>query len=431
MSERPVRTREPKLARESVSDEEMGRLLASFGNHEAKAVTLLSMNPGRIYSYGDLENRNKDIRDGNGKTNGSVLFNYCLVSLSPIGLVTKEFADPEKGIWGFQKTEKGITLGDPLAGLLLDFSLRHPDISLHRFFTHTNSPNPEKRAPILRLQILRALRDRSPMTTATLARKINEKDGTNVGRHLKGLSESGVITYHSSEHAKPLSYYQASGETLEAEQIPYARSKPLSSLLLNFLRENSARRFTREELLDRVVSERNLSINDAQKKSLGKDVGRELAKLIRERLVTREGFKDDPKSVVMLSGEQRELIVELLEIIEGFQRQDPSIIKKGKALAREIITDSDKVTLLLQKARDNSPNANALPKKEVEALILSLLTASQGLTSREIRDSLQNQGVRVSTTRVAQLTASLYRQDRLSMDVKKGQKHFSIAQSSS
>lgn len=131
---------EPK--REHLSDEELGNLLAAFGNSEAKAITLGLMKPEVIYSLSDLY---KEVLHSQGdkpgwKTSWGIPFQYCKDSLEPIGLVAREVTT-DGGLQrvGYVKTEKGEQLGEELAGYLLSFSLRHQDYSLIDILGSTTS----------------------------------------------------------------------------------------------------------------------------------------------------------------------------------------------------------------------------------------------------------------------------------------------------
>lgn len=129
--------------KERLSDEEMGNLISALGNHEAKAIVLCLMTPGIIYPRYDLYRAVIQAQGQNigWRMNREGPFKYCQNSLSPIGLVTHEVINPDLSTYGYMKTEYGEKIGVPLAGLLLDFSLRHPDFSLQDFFASTSSPS--------------------------------------------------------------------------------------------------------------------------------------------------------------------------------------------------------------------------------------------------------------------------------------------------
>lgn len=133
--------------KERLSDEELGNLLAAFGNNEAKAVTLIAMRKGVIYSEYDLYSAVIE-KQGEGvgwRQSRGVPFTYCRSSFENIGLVAKSVSDPVLETWGYLKTDYGEELGDALAGLLLDFSLRHPEVSLYDIFGSTTSRGEKKK----------------------------------------------------------------------------------------------------------------------------------------------------------------------------------------------------------------------------------------------------------------------------------------------
>jgi hypothetical protein len=106
--------------REKISDEELGNLISSLGNNEAKALTLAIMKKNIVYSASDLRHALIDIQ---GKPpawqiGGRTAFDYCIWSLAPIGLVAREVQDPGKDTYGYVKTRYGEQMGDSLSGLL-------------------------------------------------------------------------------------------------------------------------------------------------------------------------------------------------------------------------------------------------------------------------------------------------------------------------
>lgn len=192
---------------EALSDEQMGNLISAVGNSEAKAVTLLVMEPGIIYSESDLF---RAVRDSQGQFPGwnmgvRLPYNYCKKSFSEIGLVAAEVIDEHNNEFGYVKTEYGEGIGTRFAATMLDFSRSHPDISLSQIFSSTSSPSKaeekggvdfKKRAPITRLNLFREL-SVSPLTSVhvnELAQRIDEKEVSLVSRHIEVLRRAGLVT---------------------------------------------------------------------------------------------------------------------------------------------------------------------------------------------------------------------------------------------
>src|SRR3990167_4100505 len=186
----PQKTGETPKPNEKLTDEQMGNLLAAFGNNESKAATLLLMRSETIYTMYDIH---KSFMSSQGENPGwginyAVPFSYCQNSLAPIGLVAKETIDETQEAYGYVITDYGETMGKPLAGLLLDFSKRYSDNSLVDLFGGTaskysgggedieNKDEHKKRSPLTRYKIYYELATATsfPMQTERLAEAVGE-----------------------------------------------------------------------------------------------------------------------------------------------------------------------------------------------------------------------------------------------------------------
>lgn len=89
---------EATKGKESLSQKELENLIVSMGNSEAKALTLLLMKPGQIYTVVGLQ---KEILAAQGakpgwKTSFNVCYGYCFDSFEPIGLVAMKLETMER-----------------------------------------------------------------------------------------------------------------------------------------------------------------------------------------------------------------------------------------------------------------------------------------------------------------------------------------------
>ena len=127
--------------KERLSDEELGNMLASFGNSEAKALLVIEMILGVIYDRTTVRALMIGAQGENPTWRlGSVTaIEWCERSLDPIGVVAQEITDAASNTYGYMKTAYGDTQCVPLAGSLLDFSKRHPEISLYQLLGSTVS----------------------------------------------------------------------------------------------------------------------------------------------------------------------------------------------------------------------------------------------------------------------------------------------------
>lgn len=297
-----------------IPDEEMGNLLAAIGNNEAKALTLLLMQPGRIYTRRDIHDVFIRIQGGEDnagwQSSHSLQFNYCQNSLAPIGLVAKEVV--EGGVvlqtYGYMTTEYGEAVGKHLAALLLGFSRAHPDFSLYDFFGATQStsntdPRNKKRAPLERMRILWEL------VTATL---------------------------------------------------------PIRQV----------------DLTERLGKDHRQSL-----------IGNHLRELARKRVI--EYNANDGRTEINLSDKQRQVIGDLIEIVDKFQNRDPMILTKGGQLTSLFLTSPGEVSNLMLKTREHSSAANKKPLEEHFATFLSIISRNPGISQRELAENLEQTGERI------------------------------------
>src|SRR3989344_6016792 len=204
---------------EKLSDEEMGNLLASIGNSEAKALTLLVLADGCILPDKAIQTKLSKLQGPSPAWRP--VSKYCETTLAPIGLVAKEYIEPEGNLWGYQITDYGKRIGIPLAGLLLDFSSKY-NPALYDLFGRTQSVSKEesrdastgaikfkKRSPMTRLSLFwELLTAELPVRQLDLASQVAHP--SMMGHHLMDLGRNGVIQYESMESSKPIAYFRLS-----------------------------------------------------------------------------------------------------------------------------------------------------------------------------------------------------------------------------
>ena len=410
--------------KDPLSDEAMGNFLAALGNHEAKALLLVLMHPKKVYSQKDL---NELLKDRQGEFSGwnnfdkTIPFGYCKNSLAPIGLVAKEYMDQE-GIYGYEVTNYGRNTGVPLAGLLLDFSLRH-DVSLYQLMGSTNSTSDERnRSPQSRLEIYwQILTAELPVRAVDL-----EKDGDNhmLGKHLRYLGRTGIISYETRKSGAPLSILQLNqlGPKEEPRQHPRTTTtKEIYDIFRNF----PDKKLTIMDVCNTMID------NDptrSDQTSLYNNVINVINNLKRQGYVTLSKLSEERQSVVNLTDNQRVMLEEFVTIIEGFKRQDPPLIARGNKLAKNILSNPQTVAALMKKAKENSPRANSLPLNETLMLIQQIIFRNPGTTNNGIGDLLRLQGLNLSEGIIQQYTRTLATSGKISVEKGKVSKKFFISE---
>lgn len=370
------------------------RLLAAIGNNEAKCLTLIAMGNGHIFSEGDLY---RTMLNHQGKQTGWRMgwrtpFTYCKDSLSPIGLVTKEAINPDLSVYGYQITEYGKQTGIPLAGLLLKWSLEHPDFSLYKMFASTGSkvqrqePEDKKRAPEIRYRLFWELvtNPNSSMRKADLTQGLRE-DPTTIHDHLDSLRNMNVISYESRERREPYSFYKFREDAPPEPPTPYRRMTTLTIKVYDLLKENPDQEFSAEDLLTVLTQ----NFPEYKEKSFVLSAIRHIATCFEHQgYVGRKKYRKSLQSEIILSPEQREVILSLVSFLDRFQRGDPQVLQQGKEFAERIAADPERFSVLMRKAKEVSSFANKVSREETYADMLSIIQQSVGNTGREIQEKL-------------------------------------------
>lgn len=369
--------------RERLSNEEMGNLLAAFGNSETKALTILLMRPEIIYTSSDLLRAIMNVQGENPawKMGNTLPFAYCEKSLSPIGLVAREVVDERHQSYGYIKTPYGKNVGDPLAGLLLDFSARHR-VSLYQLFGPTQYPGSQesaKRSPSTRLKIYSfLLKADLPVRTIDLGRWMNEPSRHIAQKHIEVVARSGIIDYQAINPASSVTFYKMSSKP--AESFPTVSSSvTLTKQIYELLSEDKNKYWSLDEIMKRGKHTRGVYAQ----------VSRVLKGLKALGYVEVEKFSHGKNSEINLSEEQRKLLSELVTLIKGFQNQDQEVIERGKILAGKFASGAAPINLIVEKARENSPMSHRTSPEVTGQLIISIIYQNPGITAAKIRELLE------------------------------------------
>lgn len=418
-------------------------LISSVGNNEAKAMTLLIMQHDRIYSGSELF---REFIGAQGekvgwRPNKSIPFQYCQDSLSPIGLVAKEAIDEQLTTWGYGITPLGEREGKALIGLLLDFSEEHPELSLLQVWGSTNSPSKSKyiqtsegeaeyknRAPITRLKIFWELVTRQlPIRTRDLANAIGE-DESKIGHHLDQLLKSNIISYETIGSDQPYAFYKLSKERPINPPKQYKTSPFLTKQIYDlFLNSDPSKQIAREEIADSLI-QTTPKIEKVDKKSLQRTISSICSYLAKENYLKQVKYGRDLQSEITLSDQQKATLLELVTLIDRFQRQDSKILEEGRRKAMVIINNPERVANLMKKAKENSGNANKLPIEEHANYFLSLIQDHTGSTNTDLYN-LQDRKPKLAKGSIRGITQLLEKKNKVTVSREKNQKHFTAVDS--
>lgn len=384
-------------------------LLSGFGNHEAKALTLLSLDRNVVLGWGALA---KQVIDSQGTVKGWRInrkgpFSYCQQSLEPIGLVAKEEID-STGEWGYRLTDLGEEIGVPLAGLLLDFSNRY-GLPLYNLLGSTSSPH-ERRGPQTRYEIFRViLSSRLPIRATDVFHDL-QPQGERKSIHLRTLAANGLIGFVSAEDKnRPVTSFTLNLEGQEIAPPPFIDSHGgaytrLTAEVAEIFRNSPYMSLTHEAIVESLAkSGRHItSIKDA--KNMTSRVANHLAKV---GFLEKSRFGRDVQSMITLSDEQRIILEDFISIIEGVQNQDEEVLARGRRLAREIQQTPQLFSDLMKRADESSPHTRKPKKHKLKSDIVEFVRTHPDCTNNEVRKYLNSIGIPLSHHNVTSLTASL------------------------
>lgn len=410
------------MEKEPLSDQALADLIAGVGNRENKAITLVLMGSGSVYTKHELY---KTLRDCQGQPRGWNIgknspFAFCKFSLEPSRLVAEVVADTATATFGYIKTGYGQEFGTPLAAVLLDFSLRHPDICLYGLFGETK-PGSKKSEEItvygqtvdhhrrvadrflkfyriFKNWILedQKFREENPQIKKAkrkldLIAELGADLNTNCLRHadFEHLHKYGIISYDSVDQHRPFVAVRMRPDV--NFEVPYCRKDAtLSKFFFKVMANQKGQFLTLDEITALVVKEKPayLSQPEEWQKKLRDRVGEVATYYKKQGCVEVEKFDRDHKSEIKFTLKQEQIILELMDLLERFQRLDPEIISKGHRLTMSF-TDRQ-FAQLMKKAKDNSPCANDLLYEQAKNAILSILRENPDIGGRPLLTALRN-----------------------------------------
>lgn len=416
--------RERPLGR--VTDEELGNFVSAFGNSEGKSLLLLclSREPNRVFTQRGMESALSSVQeiyprwhsnyreDQDGWAVSSAgPQGWCRDSLEPIGLVANQVVDQYHSSYGYCITAKGLEKGVVFAGLLLDFSYRHK-ISLTDLFGYTFAPGAKvstvilndgqeievkKRNPITRLKIFWEIATaKLPLRAFDIGNATGATDDNTTGRILAELGRLGLVEYEYRDPESYSLYRYVPQPFIEPTPIKYDLKDSITRDVFSVLKQEPDRWFDAEDICT-ILRERfpkrkrQANLKTAVWHSLGQ-------KLIPRKLIELSDFNsyDHVLSSASLDEYQRRFLIELLTLLDNYANCDPETWQKGRQLANQILQDSRKARLLMEKAKKSSPNADKPSAAQKRDILADKVRAFPGHTSSEIRDLVEKDGLRIA-----------------------------------
>ncbi len=397
---------------EPLSDAVMGGLLAAVGNHEGKALLLASMQPGIGYSSTDMQKMTYvgGKRFWKGKTNA---FSWSVKSFAPIGLVTREIVDPERGLVGYELTERGNTLGVSLAGHVLAFSERHPETSLERMLSVTTSSKSldahsegnleednKRRAPLARYRIFSELlagdlpaRKEDLLQGIAQAYPGEPKDSmmNRLTHHLDNLSRHGIISYETTTPDTPFALFIPAKNRPEEPPQPDQHNKTLMQRIDGIMQQSETQ-VSPKDIFNALV-EQYPNYAERSVAGLMNEISRTVQQLVRSGHVTQIGeFSKGNQSRITLTDDQRALIKDFVTVLTAFQSQDPEILAAGHREARSIVSNQDRFGALMIKSKEASGRSGDRSSQQTQDEIVDYCRAHPECTNRDLQAHFQEGG---------------------------------------
>lgn len=394
---------------------EIGNLLSSVGNHEGKALLLASMLPSNIYFSSDLDRlmREKQGEKPVWRISNKTPFNICATTFSSSHLVSVGLSDHNLTTIGYEKTVYGQKTATSFAGHLLKFSEDHPEVSLIDLFGSTHSRMKSapvenegeatyvERTPLLHYRIFKELLSRTAPIRVTDLTNVVGRSGF-IEDHLVRLSQHGILMYEWVRKGEPVSKYTVNDDKLG--QAPKDMSKiSTANDIYKIMVENPALVLS-VDFLKRKLWE---AYPETEQQFLARRIAYALEAFESRGYIKKGKFNGDYASEISLDERQRQMLKELMEILDGFCSNDPQFLEEGMAKAVEIVNDPRRFNVLLLKAKEASANANHANPEDTKNQIISILYGFPNIGNTEIQEMLRKDGKDVTRSRVAQLTREL------------------------
>jgi len=353
------RSRHPEIPRSTegeLPESKIFDLLSSVGNGEHKALELILMREGVIYSQSAMwhEVMNHQMDECGWEMDRGLPFKHCRGSLAPIGLVTREALRLDGTAWGYEITQYGLRTGVPFAGALLKWSYEHPEHSLYKMFGVTMSTSvkdeetlEKKRAQETRYKLLWeiATNPSNRIRITDVSNALNELPSL-ISEHVRSFSKAGVVSYEGVPQGKPVSYFRLKQNVLDQDTKPYrpynsGKSIPIRvyNLITRSLQQEPSKYVSIGEIADRLIIEFP-EYEDLNKKELNVVITVSLSSFERQGHVERQKFKNDFHSEITLLDEKREGITSLITVIDKFKNGDRHTIEEGRKFAQRVVNDS-------------------------------------------------------------------------------------------
>ena len=399
---------------ELVMWEDRADMIATVANNEAKALTLAAM-----AASGNRELSTRDIYDLFISMQGDVPAwddmnlggpaGYAENTFVTIGTVAKHVTSTPGGARRkrFELTEYGEKIGVATVGMMLDQSLKYPDIALYELFGKTGTPkDADHRAPYSRIQILAELA-KHPQEFIRTSDLIENTGLGAVTGPVPELGNSGLVEVERYEAGD--SDVQIAVPDVEAFAAQPVRTDTsdfrakLQQFIIGQIQAGAEtvgieeiHRYAAQIEPDEEVSSRRTRVSQAI--SFWRGQG-----LVEKSSQT---FSEDERALVRLQPDSIELVNDMLAHVQALVEADEGYLEWGRQRAHEILGDPELVNRLLEKAKAASPFKNREEQAAFESRILDIM-GDKELAAAKVAELVKAGGKPISASRVRQVMAAM------------------------
>jgi predicted transcriptional regulator len=382
-------------------ENDLGELMR-VGTHEAKAIVLGGMKPGRDYDHIELhEELFLEPQGSDPVYKGAVRnqYDYCAESLEPAGCVQ----ELNNGWDSYILTPFGEREGQAYAGHVLALSLDAGEVGLRSLYgmARTGSAGKTTQPPLDRVRTFRGLLSNGGMQISEIKELLGVSQNT-ASRSLQWLGESGIVNYESMAPgtiAERLTY--TFPENPEKLDLPL-NDAPVRKMIDNTLRElaEAGRQHTLADVMGALQSRYPGEGFDGQNRrtyTIGV-----MNKLVEDSVITKNMDGKSRRSTLTVQDQARPLVERVVAIADSMLEGDEDFLREGREQLRIILGDQEKVRALVGKAFRHSPEANGLPFAERFSHVAAYL-GGEPASSSEIAARVEAHGMTpVSTRRTLQ-----------------------------
>lgn len=432
-----AKTEASEVAVEHVLLEDAARMVATVANNEAKALTFVAMalrgsgsklSHGQIYSLfigmqGTKERAWPEIGH-------PVPGQYAATTFEPIGTVAKSSEATSRGFSDrFEVTAYGQRVGLAVTGLMLDLALEYPDVSLYEIFGKTGSKSPEqRRSPFTRLQLLQELLNHSssPLSINNIAHEMLVIPSL-VSSQVTALEKIGILEvarFQRGASDKLVTVTDRAG----FDKVLLHPNKSLVPTLIHDYLKNQADSGNHSDVgIEDIIDNACIASPETPREMIRSAISETMANWEKEGFITTTSdFSQEQRSFVKIAPDKFQMIEDLMIRIRGIMEGDQSYLDWGAKRAAEILSDPEKVNLLLAKAKEASPFKHREPLSSYKARVIGLLLQAGEATAEALTDQIVESGKPTNYASVLRVLNILAAGNEVTYEVKSGKKFFKL-----